>query len=139
MNKELIKVIEDCGLEAADVKTILDAHLRLISQGLIITDIDGNTIDFNIEEGVIELPFSDPSRTDCVDVNKIKSAAVMEFANTIRGAYCSGFVSNDFTVYDVYRAARNHVKDKYCLFTPAWDDEYAKQSNKTISSAVLQS
>lgn len=70
-------------------------------------------------------------------LNKVKADAVMEFANTIRGAYLSNFIDNHPTVYDVYRSAQHHVKDFYGVETPAWDDATAKTSRETAQGWVI--
>lgn len=51
----------------------------------------------------------------------IRAKAVMNFAEVNRGAYLSGFVTAELTVYDVYQSARNHVKDNYGYETSPWD------------------
>ncbi|MGI2072175.1 hypothetical protein [Shewanella baltica] len=55
----------------------------------------------------------------------IRAKAVMNFAELPRGAYLSGFVTAELTVYDVYQSARNHVKDNYGYDTKPWDDDDA--------------
>ncbi|MGD8172161.1 hypothetical protein ACQEXU_10905 [Vibrio sp. TRT 21S02] len=60
--------------------------------------------------------------------NNVKASAVMNFVETIRGAYGAGFIDNNPTVYDIYRSAQNHVKDNYGIDTENWDDELAKES-----------
>ncbi|EKO3640516.1 hypothetical protein M3898_000613 [Vibrio metschnikovii] len=57
-----------------------------------------------------------------------KASAVMEFVDMIRGAYDSGFIDNHPTIYDIYRSAQMHVKDRYGVDTDNWDDELAKES-----------
>ena len=59
-----------------------------------------------------------------IEENKIKSKAVMDFANMVVGAFQSGFVDKDLTVYDLFQSARNHVKDNYNVDTdPMVGDE----------------
>lgn len=60
--------------------------------------------------------------------SNIQAEAVMSFVNMIRGAFSSGFVDNNPTVYDIYRSAQNHVKDNYGIDTENWDDELANTS-----------
>lgn len=62
----------------------------------------------------------------------IRAKAVMNFAEVNRGAYLSGFVTADLTVYDVYQSARNHVKDNYGYDTKPWDDDDATTARNAI-------
>lgn len=70
---------------------------------------------------------SDKIRMSDLEAN-VKASAVMEFVEMVKGAYCSGFVDNHPTVYDVYRMGQNHVKDNYGIETEVWNDELAKES-----------
>lgn len=60
--------------------------------------------------------------------NNVKANAVINFVETLRGAYGAGFIDNNPTIYDVYRSAQNHVKDNYGIDTENWDDDLAKES-----------
>ncbi len=62
--------------------------------------------------------------------NKIKASAVINFVQTITGAYCSGFIDNHPTVFDIHNAAVFHVKTNYSVEIPIWDGEMAKLSRK---------
>lgn len=62
----------------------------------------------------------------------IRAKAVMKFAEVPRGAYLSGFVTAELTVYDVYQSARNHVKDNYGYDTPIWDGADAEDAINAI-------
>lgn len=75
-------------------------------------------------------------------VNRISAKAVMNFAEVNRGAYQSGFVSPELTVYDVYQFARNHVKDNYGYETKPWtgdDADKAKAATCEIIALALES
>ncbi len=65
-------------------------------------------------------------------VNAIKAKSVMNFAEVNRGAYLSGFVPAELTVYDVYQSARNHVKDNYDHKTAIWADDDATTARNAI-------
>ncbi|MEJ6520286.1 hypothetical protein PQI64_11075 [Shewanella bicestrii] len=75
-------------------------------------------------------------------VNGVSAKAVMNFAEVNRGAYQSGFVSPELTVYDVYQFARNHVKDNYGYETKPWtgdDADKAKAATCEIIALALES
>ncbi|MCT8871596.1 hypothetical protein [Shewanella xiamenensis] len=75
-------------------------------------------------------------------VNETRAKAVMNFAEVNRGAYLSGFVTADLTVYDVYQSARNHVKDNYGYDTKPWvgdDADKAKGATCEIIALALES
>ena len=63
----------------------------------------------------------------------IRAKAVMEFAEIPRGAYLSGFVTAELTVYDVYQSARNHVKANYGYDTQPWDDDDAMEARNALN------
>lgn len=66
-------------------------------------------------------------------VDNICSKAVMNFAEVPRGAYLSGCVTAELTVYDVYQSARNHVKDSYGYDTKPWDDDDATTARNSLN------
>ncbi|MGI2183404.1 hypothetical protein ACRN9F_14295 [Shewanella oncorhynchi] len=63
----------------------------------------------------------------------IRAKAVMNFAELPLGAYLSGFVTAELTVYDVYQSARNHVKDSYGYDTQPWDDDGATTARNSLN------
>ena len=63
----------------------------------------------------------------------IRTKAVMNFAEINRGAYLSGFVTAELTVYDVYQSARNHVKDNYGYDTKLWNDDDATTARNALN------
>lgn len=71
------------------------------------------------------------------DVNQIKSTAVMDFVNMIVGAYDANFIDNHPTVYDIYRSAQVHIKDRYGAETESWDDKLAAESRNDTHKATL--
>lgn len=68
----------------------------------------------------------------------VKASAVMEFVEMIRGAYYANFIDNHPTVYDIYRAAQMHVKDRYGVDTKDWNDELAEESRKNSFESAIQ-
>lgn len=73
------------------------------------------------------------------DVEKnVRASAVMKFAETIRGAYESGFIDNHPTIYDIYRASQNHVSDNYGAKTENWNDELAKESRSNNHDRMVE-
>ncbi len=57
--------------------------------------------------------------------DKIKAAAVMDFADIMIGAFDSGYVNrNTCTLSEVYVCARNHVLDAYTQKYPSIKDRY---------------
>lgn len=68
----------------------------------------------------------------------VKASAVMEFVDMIRGAYEANFIDNHPTVYDIYRTAQMHVKDRYGVDTKDWDDELAEESRKNSFESAIQ-
>jgi hypothetical protein len=59
MDQKIVNMIENSGIEVSDVEHIIKAvesqTKQSIAQGLVITDCDGNSVDFNWCEGVAEL------------------------------------------------------------------------------------
>lgn len=75
-------------------------------------------------------------------ISDIRAKAVMKFAEVPQGAYLSGFVTAELTVYDVYQSARNHVKDNYGYETNPWtgeDADKAKAATCEIIALALES
>ena len=66
-------------------------------------------------------------------VDDIRAKAVMNFAEVPRGAYLSGGVTAELTVYDVYQSARNHVKQSYGYDTQLWDDDNATTARNALN------
>ncbi|WPC72967.1 hypothetical protein [Vibrio porteresiae] len=60
--------------------------------------------------------------------NEIRADAVANFVGVITGAYCSGLVDNHPTTFDIHNTAVLHVKTRYGVDIPIWDDEDAKRS-----------
>lgn len=63
---------------------------------------------------------------------KLKSEAVMLFADNIIGAFESGFLeSTSLTLSEIHRMAQNHIKDNYQAeaqtLEQAWGKELVKQ------------
>jgi len=63
----------------------------------------------------------------------IRAKAVMNFAEVPLGAYLSGGVTAELTVYDVYQSARNHVKDNYAYDTRPWGDSNAMEARNALN------
>ncbi|EOW9224826.1 hypothetical protein ACN26P_003358 [Vibrio cholerae] len=86
---------------------------------------------------IIQKKFDEIMADLAVDANQIKSTAVMDFVNVIVGAYNANFIDNHPTVYDIYRSAQLHVKDRYGAETENWDDELASESRNDTHEATL--
>ena len=63
----------------------------------------------------------------------VSAKAVMDFEEVPRGAYLSGGVTAELTVYDVYQSARNHVRDHYAYDTRPWDDSNAMEARNALN------
>jgi len=108
----------------------LAAHVALfnkIMQEISIELDDSN--DDPIPDLLWELFAFSPKQS----LSDIRAKAVMNFAEVNRGAYLSGFVTADLTVYDVYQSARNHVKDNYGYDTKPWDDDDATTARNALN------
>ncbi|BDR12902.1 hypothetical protein [Vibrio sp. STUT-A11] len=67
-----------------------------------------------------ELKKPSPSAED-----KVKGEAVMQFVNSIIGAYEAGFIdSHELTLADLYLCAKMHVTDNYHIATPKLNDAW---------------
>jgi len=67
---------------------------------------------------------------------QMKANAIMEFVNTMIGAYESGFVDRaSCSLAEVHQVARNHVKDNYGIEMPSiaetWGGDTAKECGWT--------
>ncbi len=69
---------------------------------------------------------------------QVKAEAVMEFVNTLRGAFGGGFVDNNPTMYDIYRSAQNHVKLNYDHDSENWNDSLAYFSRNERHNFILE-
>ena len=61
------------------------------------------------------------------ELNKLKSDAVMEFVNSMIGAYESGFIEvHESNLADVYMCAKQHVNMNYKTDVKSLDEEWGK-------------
>ncbi|MEH6734078.1 MAG: hypothetical protein V7690_05480 [Shewanella sp.] len=72
-------------------------------------------------------------------INDIKAKAVISFADHARGAYLSGFVPSELTIYDLYQTARNYVKDSYSYESEPWAGESAEKLKQSNHDALINS
>ncbi len=89
-------------------------------EGFVLPNRDGDTLDFNIEDGVC-----------IVDTKEIEARSVMYFANSLIGAYETGFIENhESNLADVYSAAQSHVAINYAYTTKSlvedWGEDVAQ-------------
>jgi hypothetical protein len=69
--------------------------------------------------------------TDKNKENEISANAVMNFVNTMIGAFESGFTDrNTGTFAEIYRIAQVHVKDNYNTDVKSIDDEWGPDTAK---------
>jgi hypothetical protein len=61
-------------------------------------------------------------------IDDIRAYAVMDFAGACRGAYLTGLVPTELTIYDLYQTARNHVKDNYNHESMPWSGDDAEKA-----------
>ncbi len=72
------------------------------------------------------------------ELNQIKAEAVMQFVDMLRGAFGSGAIDNNPTVYDIYSSAQNHVKLNYGHDSDNWDDHLADFSRNEKYNFILE-
>ena len=96
-------------------------------------DEDDNTCSFNSEDVMHWSERYESEHRYAKSIADIRAKAVMNFAELPRGAYLSGCVTAELTVYDVYQSARNHVKDNYGYDTQPWDDDNATTARNALS------
>lgn len=126
MNKNLIKAIEDCGLDVGDVTSILATHLAVISEGLVIMDMDGNDIDFNVEDGVIELPFTAPVLVSSNNTIKYINGSEKNYQHSPSQEYpwfAHDPGGDSFLFFKTKDEARLHSNDDIqCYLDEVWDE-----------------
>lgn len=72
---------------------------------------------------------------------KSEAFAVMEFVQTIVGAYSAGFTKTPIlTIGQLYQIARNHVKDTYGVEEPplseVMGEEFSAKANPKLATTI---